>query len=247
MCEPVRLLGGRLALLQPATGHRAGTDAVLLAAAAEIRPGERFVDVGSGVGTAGLALALRCPDATGVLLETDAATAEFARRNCLLNGVAERVAVVKFDLFDRAGARPPSLPSEGARLVITNPPFFPADTVRASPDRSRAGAHVMGAYGHGDWLVAAAALLAPKGRMVIIHRPDAVPALLAACEGRLGGVVLRPVMPREGGDAVRILLGGVKGSRAPLRIAPPFVLHRAEGGFTAEAEAVHRGEASIAL
>ena len=105
MCEPVRLLGGRLALFQPATGHRAGTDAVLLAAAAEIRPGEHFVDVGSGVGTAGLALALRCPDATGVLLETDAATAEFARRNCLLNGVADRVAVAKLDLFDRCRAK----------------------------------------------------------------------------------------------------------------------------------------------
>ena len=247
MGEPVRLLGGRLSLLQAETGHRAGTDAVLLAAAAELHPGERFVDVGAGVGTAGLALALRCPTATGVLLEADATTAEFARRNCVLNAVADRVQVVERDLFARGGERPPALPSEGAMLVVTNPPFFLADTVRSSPDRSRAGAHVMGAYGHGDWLAAAAALLAPKGRLVMIHRPDAVPALLAACEGRLGGLVLRPVAPREGGDAVRILLGGVKGSRAPLRIAPPFVLHRADGGFTEEAQAVHRGEASINL
>ncbi len=247
MCEPVQLLGGRLSLLQAATGHRAGTDAVLLSAAAELHPGERFVDVGAGVGTAGLALALRCPSATGVLLEVDRATAAFARRNCALNGVAERLAVVELDLLARVGERPPSLPPEGAQLVITNPPFFPADSVRSSPDRTRASAHVMGAYGHGDWLVAAAALLAPKGRFVMIHRPDALPALLAACEGRLGGLVLRPVEPREGSDAVRILLGGVKGSRAPLRIAPPLVLHGPDGRFTDEAEAVHRGEASIRL
>ena len=96
-------------------------------------------------------------------------------------------------------------------------------------------------------LVAAAALLAPGGTLVMIHRPDALPALLAACEGRLGAVAVRPVLPREGEDAVRILLGGVKGSRAPLRLGPPFVLHAPGGGFTPEAEAVHRGEAPVAM
>ena len=81
----------------------------------------------------------------------------------------------------------------------------------------------------------------------MIHRPDALPALLAACDGRLGGVAVRPVLPREGADAVRILLAGVKGSHAPLRLAPPLVLHGSDGGFTAEAEAIHRGEALLAM
>ena len=247
MGEPARLLDGRLALFQPAAGHRAGTDAILLAAAAEIRAGERFVDVGAGVGTAGLALALRCPTATGVLLEIDAATVDFARRNAELNGVADRVTAVEGDLFARAGDRAAALRPEGAALVVTNPPFFPADTVRASPDEGRAAAHVMKAYGHGDWLAAAAALLAPKGRFVMIHRPDALPALLAACENRLGDIVVRPVQPRHGSDAVRILLRGIKGSRAPLRIAPPLVLHGPDGTFTDEAEAVHRGQALVVL
>ncbi len=86
------------------------------------------------------------------------------------------------------------------------------------------------------------ALLAPKGRFVVIHRPEALPALLEGCAGRLGAMVVRPIQARRDGDAVRILLGGTKGSRAPLRIAPAFVLHEADGRFTPEAEAVHRGE-----
>lgn len=245
--EADRLLGGRLRLFQPATGHRAGTDAVLLAAAAAPGAGEVFVDVGAGVGTAGLAIALRCPGATGFLLEADPATADYARRNAVLNCVADRVAVIEGDLFARGGARPAALRSEAASLVVTNPPFFDAGTVRASPHGARAAAHVAGPRGHGDWLAAAAALLAPKGRLVMIHRPEALPALLAACDGRLGGIGLRPVQPRAGADAVRILLAGVKGSRAPLRIAPPLVLHGPEGAFTAEAEAIHRGEALVAV
>ncbi len=249
MCEPRadRLLGGRLTLVQGTTGHRAGTDAVLLGAAAAPGAGDGFIDVGAGVGTAGLVLARLAPAARGQLLEADPATAELARRNCSGNGLADRVTVVEGDLFARGPARPAALKAEAAALVLTNPPFFLADTVRPSPDRGRAAAHVMGARGHGDWLVAAVALLAPKGRFVTIHRPEVLPALLSACEGRLGALVVRPVVPRDGADAGRILLAGIKGSRAPFRIAPPFVLHRDDGGFTAQAEAVHRGDAPILL
>lgn len=247
MCEPDRLLGGRLSLFQPPAGHRAGTDAVLLAAASALAAGDSFVDVGAGVGTAGLAVALRCPGASGLLLEADGAAAELARRNAALNGVGDRVAVVEADLFARALHRPTALRPEAASLVLTNPPFFDAGAVRPSPNPARAAAHVAGPRGHGDWLAAAAALLAPKGRLVMIHRPDALPALLAACEGRLGGVAIRPVLPRDGADAVRILLAGVKGSRAPLRFAAPLVLHGPDGAFTAEAEAIHRGDALVAM
>ena len=53
-----RWLGGRLALVQPQGGHRVGTDAALLAAAAGTPEG-RIADVGAGVGAVGLALAQR--------------------------------------------------------------------------------------------------------------------------------------------------------------------------------------------
>ena len=241
------VLGGRLSLLQRPKGHRAGTDAVLLAAAAEILDGERFVDVGAGVGTAGLALALRCASATGVLLEADAVAAALARQNCARNGVDGRVRVAEADLFDKPLLRAAELAFESASLVVSNPPFFLPGEVRASPDPGRVAAHVLAQRSHGDWARAMLALLAPKGRFVVIHRPEALPALLESCAGRLGAMVIRPIQARRDGDAVRILLGGTKGSRAPLRIAPAFVLHKADGSFTPEAEAVHRGESVLAL
>ena len=52
-------LGGQLRLRQPKSGHRAGHDAMLLAAATAARPGDRVVDFGAGVGAAGLAVASR--------------------------------------------------------------------------------------------------------------------------------------------------------------------------------------------
>src|SRR6266699_1255879 len=71
--DPV--LGGRLRLKQPRRGHRVGHDAILLAAACPARAGERVVDLGAGVGAAGLALALRAAGIEVALVEVDAGLA----------------------------------------------------------------------------------------------------------------------------------------------------------------------------
>ena len=44
-------LGGKLSLLQPKNGFRAGLDSVLLAAAVNAKSGEKVFEIGSGVGT----------------------------------------------------------------------------------------------------------------------------------------------------------------------------------------------------
>jgi tRNA1(Val) A37 N6-methylase TrmN6 len=244
-----QLLGGRLTLRQPRTGHKAGTDALLLAAAAPLQAGERFIDVGCGVGTVGLALALRAPEACGRLLDDDDAAIGLARENCRLNHCSDRVGVACADLFDAAACRAAGLAPEAATLVVTNPPYFREDAMRMSCNPGRARAHALGRdprtgqlRDHAGWLRAALSLLAPKGVLCAIHRPDALPQLLAACDHRLGSIVIRPVHARRQSAAIRILLTGRKGSKATLSIAPPFVLHDGDGRFTPEAEAVNRGE-----
>ena len=72
-------LGGKLRLRQPKSGHRAGHDAMLLAAATPARPGDRVVDLGAGVGAAGLAVARRIAGIELVLVEIDEGLAELAR------------------------------------------------------------------------------------------------------------------------------------------------------------------------
>ena len=92
------------------------------------------------------------------------------------------------------------------------------------------------------WIRACLALLAPGGTFVMIHRPDALPAILAAADSRLGALALLPVHPRADAPAHRLLVSGRKGSKAPLRIVPGLVLHGADGRLTPEADALHRGE-----
>ena len=246
-----RLLDGRLILRQPARGHRAGTDAVLLAAAVADRREALIIDIGAGVGTAGLAVALRHPESELVLIDDDPAVAAFARENLAANGLAARGRVVVFDVMDRAARRLSGLAPGSASLVLTNPPFFVPGCVRRPADPGRASARVLRASQGRDgallttWLQASLAMLEPGGRFAIIHRPDALGQMLAGFEGRLGSVQLMPIYPRERADAIRLIAVGVKGSRAPLVLHRGLVLHDADGRFTPTAEAIHRGAALL--
>lgn len=74
-------LGGRLQLRQPLEGHRSGTDAVLLAASAPADFSGLAIDVGAGVGAAGLAMVIARPRMRVQLLENDPSLAGLAREN----------------------------------------------------------------------------------------------------------------------------------------------------------------------
>ena len=106
------VLGGSLTLRQPLRGHRVGHDAILLAAATAAGAGEHAVDLGAGVGAAGLALARRVAGLAVTLVEIEPALAALARENAARNGFAERVRAVCLDVaapaaaFAAAGFRP---------------------------------------------------------------------------------------------------------------------------------------------
>ena len=88
-----RLLDGRLILRQPRKGHRAGSDAILLAASLPELDGGALLDIGAGVGTVGLAVACLRPGLRATLLERDPELAVLASGNAELNGLAGRVDV----------------------------------------------------------------------------------------------------------------------------------------------------------
>src|ERR1700739_4906559 len=85
------VLGGRLRLRQPARGHRVGHDAILLAAATPAAAGGLAIDLGGGVGAAGLALAQPVPALVVRLVESEPQLVQLARDNATRNGLAARV------------------------------------------------------------------------------------------------------------------------------------------------------------
>ena len=237
-------LGGRLVLRQPKRGHRFGHDAILLAAAVDARPGEIAVDLGAGVGTAGLALAHRVPGVAVRLVEVDATLADLARENAARNRLSDRVSVATLDVaaersaFERHGM-------VGVDHVLMNPPFN--DPANVSPDAARRRAHVAGAGALATWVDCAAALLAARGTLTLIWRATGLSDVLGALGGTFGGIAILPIHPKPSAAAIRILVRAVRGSGAPLVLLPPLMLNRADGTPSAEAEAVLRGGVSLPM
>jgi tRNA1(Val) A37 N6-methylase TrmN6 len=241
-------LGGRLRLKQPRRGHRIGHDAILLAAACPARPSERVVDLGAGVGAAGLAVALRVPGTMVTLVEVDASLAALAMENARLNGLAERVSAAVLDVAAPARAfAAVGLAPESAARVLMNPPFNDPERQRESPDHRRRLAHADPGGTLVAWIKTAARLLHPRGTLTLIWRADGLGEVVRALDPAFGGATVLPVHSKAGEPAIRVLVRATKASHAPLALLPGLVLNDSAGRPTVESEAVLRAGAVLPL
>jgi tRNA1(Val) A37 N6-methylase TrmN6 len=243
------VLGGRLRLRQKRKGHRFGHDAILLAAATGAQAGQHVVELGSGVGAAGLALAARVPGLRLTLIEIDPELAALAAENAVRNGFGEvRVLALDVgaapDVFAAAGLTPGA-----ADGVLMNPPFNDTARQQVSPDRGRSLAHAGPADLLNGWIGTAARLLRDGGTLTLIWRADGLVDVMAALEGGFGAVAVMPVYPKPGAPPIRVLVRAQKGGPAASTTLPGLALNDVNGTGgngtpSAAAEAVlRRGEA----
>lgn len=235
------LLGGRIALRQPASGYRAAIDPVLLAAAVPATDGA-VLDVGCGVGAAALCYAARVLGAriTGLELRRD--WAALAEENVRSNGFEDRVRIACGNLLQGVPGAGPGAFDE----VMANPPYLPAGRADMRTPPEDAAATVEGDATLADWMSFCLAMAGPKGGLTLIHRADRLDEILFHLHGRAGGIVVFPLWPHapddgRGDDARRVIVRARKGSKAPMRLAAGLVLHRADGAYTDAAESVLGG------
>lgn len=240
------VLGGQLRLRQPKTGHRAGHDAILLAAATPACPGHRVVEFGAGVGTAGLAVARRVAGIVLSLIEIDPGLADLARGNAAANAIAAEVITLDVtagaDVCAAAGLRPDS-----ADIVLMNPPFNDPARHRASPDAARDAAHLARPDTLEAWVHAARRVLKSGAVLTLIWRADGLAAVLAALERGFGSVAILPVHGDPSAPAIRVLVRAVKGGRAPMQILAGVRLRDAEGAPDPYIQRVLAGASALPL
>jgi tRNA1(Val) A37 N6-methylase TrmN6 len=234
-------LGGRVIIAQPERGFRAGLDSVLLGAAVAT-DATTILDLGAGVGTASLVALADANRRTATLVERDPDMAALATLNLAANSFAERGRALLLDVTAPGKVRSAAgLPADHFTSVIANPPFFDP-TAGSAPSEARQGARHMPEDALDRWVKTAATHAAPGGEVIFIHVAASLPALLAAFTQRFGAVTVLPLLPREGEPASRVLMRGIKGSRAPFTLLAGRAMHLDAGrGFRPEFEAVFRG------
>jgi tRNA1(Val) A37 N6-methylase TrmN6 len=239
-------LGGQLRLKQKRSGHRAGHDAILLAAATAARPGDRVVDLGAGIGTAGLALAKRIVGLDLTMVEIDPELAALARANAAANAIAADAIVLDVTADAHAFAAN-GLTPDSADIVLMNPPFNDPARHRGSPDQQRQTAHVATEQTLAAWVHAARRILKSGGALTLIWRADGIADVLTALSRGFGSLAVLPVHGEAARPAIRVLVRAVKGGKAPTRILPGLMLNEESRVPKKQVEEILLGRAELPL
>jgi tRNA1(Val) A37 N6-methylase TrmN6 len=241
-------LDGRLSVLQPEKGFRAGIDSVFLAAAVPCEPGQHVFEAGMGPGVAALCLLARNPGVHLTGVEAATRYAMICEENARRNGMSDRLRVIHADVREALRRDHDLMPAPGIFAhAMVNPPFFDEGKTTPSPHLLKTQANAFGPHDLVLWAKLLHAMLANRGSVTVVHRADSLGPLLDCMQNRFGDIRIAPLFPRSGAPASRILVQGIKGSRAPLRILPGLVLHGEGHAFTPEAQSVLRDGASFPL
>lgn len=249
--EEIYVLNKKIRLLQPADGFRTCLDSVMLAAACPAQAGDHVLDLGTGVGGAGLCVLYRVPDAklTGIEIQPD--HVDLAIQNAAQNNMTERAEFICTDVkMFSPRKRRPSDSEKDSRLrgkdsflfdhVIANPPYLEAGTHLSSPSDKKAKAHNHDETTLTDWIDAAFRNLKSGGSFTIIHRADQTDKIILGLGKRFGAVEIIPLWPKAEVPAKRVIIRALKDRRSPATLHSGIVLHQENGDYTDVAEAILR-------
>ncbi len=241
-------LGGKLNLLQPEKGYRAGIDAVFLAASIPANSGDSVFEAGIGAGVAALCLLARTPKLHVTGMEISSRYSILCEQNAKRNGFASNVRVIHADVKEALRRDLTVMPQHGSfSHAYANPPYFEDGKVTQSPSLLKAQAHSFGPEDLELWIKVMHAMVTLRGTVTMIHRAETLGKILACMDNRFGDIRVAPLYAREGTAASRVIVQGVKGSKAPMQLLPGLVMHRADSSFTDDAEAVLRDGAAWRL
>lgn len=223
---------------QPGDGYRVAVDPILLASAVRIPAGSRVLDAGCGTGAALLCLLTRETKCTGLGLDQQSDLVALAKRNIEANELQDRAQVFQGKL-----ATPPDALVPPVDVVITNPPYFEAGTVKHTPKDVQS--HSESDLTLPQWIRACLKLLRPEGLFAIIHRAERLSDIVSEFHGKAGAITIIPIWSKAGVPAKRVIVTALKGRRSPTSLQPGLVLHTADGAYTPAAQAILRDGAAL--
>ena len=241
--DEITVLGKRLRLRQIPDGFKTSIDSVLLAAACPVKTGEQVLDLGCGVGSAGLCVIYRVPDTqlTGIDVLPD--HIELAKENATLNHKDARTTFIAEDIRDyEPMIDNKAKMSKGFDHVICNPPYLSPGAHIQSPSARKQLAIGLGEddIDLKDWIDAAHRNLKSGGGLTIINRADATDKIIREMGRKLGAIEIIPLWPKLSVKAKRVIIRGIKDRKSPATLHPGVVLHSADGEYTQAAEKILR-------
>ncbi len=208
-----------------------GMDAVLLSGFAQVRPGERVIDLGTGTGIIPILLEAKYEGEHYTGLEIQDEMAEMAARSVRLNGLEEKIQIVRGDI-----CKSRELFGLAVFDVVTcNPPYMNDAHGLKNPQLPKAIARHEVLCTLEDVVREGAGILKPGGRFFMVHRPHRLIEIISMLvKYKLEPKRMKMVHPFADKDANMVLIEAVRGGKSMIKVEPPLVVYRDIGVYTDE-------------
>ena len=213
-----------------------GMDAVLLSTFAKVKKGRKVLDLCTGNGVIPILMQDKNPGTEYVGLEIQEVSADLAKRNVLLNGLEDRISIIKGDLREAS-----SLFGEASFNVVTvNPPYMNENHGLVNPESQKAIARHEIMCTLDDVVCQASACLKLKGSFFMVHRPKRLVEIIATMlKYHIEPKRMRLVYPHFGDEANMVLIEGIKGGHSQITVEKPLIVYNDDASFTEELLAMY--------
>lgn len=218
-------------IIQNADGFCFGMDAVLLAAFAKVKKGERAVDLGTGTGIIPILLEARTEGEHFTGLEIQEMSCDMARRSVQLNDLSEKISIVQGDIKEASSI----FGRASFHVVTSNPPYMTGQHGLTNPEMPKAIARHELLCTLEDVISQAAALLGDGGRFYMVHRPfrlgEIIPLMV---KYKVEPKRMRLVYPYVDKEPNMVLIEGLRGGRSRMTVEKPLIVYEKPGVYTQE-------------
>ena len=202
------------------------TDCILLADFVNCSGRRRGIDLGCASGAIALLLLWRSPRLHMTGLELVEEAARLAEENMDRNALRDRSRIICGDIRCHREL----FKSGSFDLVAANPPYFPVERGKLSPDEKRSGARGELNCSLEDICAAASYLCCTGGSFSVVYKPERLSELLCAMTAHgLEPKRLRLVCHKAGSAPSLVLVEGRRGGRPGLDILPSLILTGPDG------------------
>lgn len=221
-------------IIQSSEGFCFGMDAVLLTGFANIIEGENVLDMCTGTGIIPILLAAKSNARHFTAVEIQERSADMAKRSVELNGLEDRIDIIKGDIKECAD----KLKKASFDVVTCNPPYMNDSHGLKNPELPKAIARHEVMCTLEDVVKTAATMLKPRGRFYMVHRPHRIAEII--CELKkynLEPKRIRFVYPFVDKDANMVLIEATRGGKPMVKLESPLIVYESQGVYTEE---IHR-------
>lgn len=208
-----------------------GMDAVLLSSFANVLGGEIAIDLGTGTGIIPILLEAKTKGQHFTGLEIQAESADMARRSVELNGLLEKIQIVKGDIKEASML----FKKASFDVVTSNPPYMNDNHGIKNPDLPKAIARHEILCTLDDVIREATSLLRPGGRFYMVHRPHRLTEIILTLKKyKLEPKRIKFVHPFEDKEANMVLVEAVRGGKSMIKVEKPLIVYKSQGVYTDE-------------